>query len=190
MYPITLGIIRACWAVFCIVWLIGALMRKRSVYQEGRLDRLRYVIPLVLGWLFLFDSYRLGSPLNFRVIPRHDLVAVLAAILSVTGLIICVWARLTLGRNWSGTITVKEDHELITRGPYRFVRHPIYTGILTMCFAALLVIGNFSGFIGITLIFLGIWVKLRDEEAVMLQQFPAEYPAYCERVKRLIPFVL
>jgi protein-S-isoprenylcysteine O-methyltransferase Ste14 len=110
--------------------------------------------------------------------------------LCVIGLVFALWARVTLGRNWSGVVTLKEGHELVERGPYRFVRHPIYTGILTMFFATALAQGHLSGFVGTLLMFGSFWIKLRDEEKLMLLQFPERYADYRRRAKRIIPFVL
>ena len=95
-----------------------------------------------------------------------------------------------MGRNWSGTVTLKENHELIVRGPYRLVRHPIYTGLLAMVIATLIQQGHIGGVIGLILIFVSLWIKLSYEEEVMRKQFPDQYAAYRERVKRIIPFVL
>ena len=87
-------------------------------------------------------------------------------------------------------MTLKEGHELVERGPYRFVRHPIYTGILTMFFATALALGHVAGFAATLLIFASFWIKLCDEEQLMLQQFPDRYASYQQRVKRIMPFVL
>jgi protein-S-isoprenylcysteine O-methyltransferase Ste14 len=108
----------------------------------------------------------------------------------MAGLAVALWARVILGRNWSGVVTLKEGHELVERGPYRFVRHPIYTGILTMFFATALVRGHVAGFAGVLLMFASFWIKLGREEKLMLQQFPERYAAYQHRAKRIIPFVL
>ena len=107
----------------------------------------------------------------------------------VLGLIVCIWARATLGRNWSGAVTLKQDHELIERGPYRWVRHPIYTGLLLMFLATALLLGRTGGLIGVVLVFLSFWIKLGDEEKVMLKQFPDQYATYQRRTKRIIPFI-
>ena len=129
-------------------------------------------------------------PLNLRIIPRMDAIASIAVILCVAGLLFCIWARITLGRNWSGTITLKEKHELIVRGPYRFVRHPIYTGLLAMVVATVITVGHVAAIVGAVLVFLSFWIKLSTEEEVMLKQFANEYVDYQHRVKRIIPFVL
>jgi protein-S-isoprenylcysteine O-methyltransferase Ste14 len=87
-------------------------------------------------------------------------------------------------------VTLKEGHELVERGPYRFVRHPIYAGILTMFFATALALGHLAGFAATLLMFASFWIKLRDEEKLMLQQFPDRYADYQRCAKRIIPFIL
>jgi protein-S-isoprenylcysteine O-methyltransferase Ste14 len=190
IHTTAIHVISDCWAVFAVVWLFAACMTKPSVYRESTTQRLRYIAILFFGCFLMFQGHRLGYPLGVRVIPQSDAVGLASAILCVTGLIFCLWARATLGRNWSGTITLKEAHELIVRGPYRLVRHPIYTGLLAMIIATVAVTGHLAGMIGGGLAFVSFWIKLRDEEAVMLQQFPDEYSAYRQRVKRIIPFIL
>ena len=189
-YPLALNIISACWTLFAVIWLLAAFATKKSVYQESRAQRLRYTIPILLGGFLLAKGHRLSEPLNHRVIPHVEALAWTGIVLCVAGLAFCIWARVTLGSNWSGTITLKEKHELIVRGPYRLVRHPIYTGLLTMLVATVIVLGHVAGIIAVPLVFLSFWIKLRDEEQVMLKQFPNEYAAYQQRVRRLIPFVL
>jgi len=183
-------IIPTCWGIFFIVWVLAALFTKRTVYRETAAQRFRYVIPILIGWLLLFRGYRLPSPFNTRIIPQADAIPVVSSILCVCGLGFCLWARAILGRNWSGTVTLKENHELIVHGPYRLVRHPIYTGLLAMLLATAMQQGHIAGFIGVILVFISFWIKLSGEEEVMLKQFPAPYAAYRERTKRIIPFIL
>ena len=189
-YSLALNIIRGCWLVFVVIWLIAAVSTKRTVYRESRTQRLRYWVLLVIAYVLLFYGRRLPYPLNIRVLPQVALNAWAAAVLCVIGLAFAIWARVTLGRNWSGAVTLKEEHELVELGPYRFVRHPIYTGILTMFFATALAQGHLSGFVGTLLMFASFWIKLRDEEKLMLQQFPERYADYRRRAKCIIPFVL
>ena len=150
---------------------------------------MRYLVPLLLGWFLLAKGHRLSDPLNHRVIPHLDALAWIGAVLCIAGLIFCVWARFTLGRNWSGIVILKGGHELITSGPYKFVRHPIYTGLLTMFVGTAIVLGHIAGIIAMPFVIVSLWVKLRSEEQLMLKKFPNEYAAYQQRVKRLIPFV-
>ena len=189
-YSLAIDIIRGCWLVFVAIWVIAAVSTKRTVYRETRAQRLRYWVWLVSAYFLLLYGPRLPYPLNLRIVPHVTPTALAAAALCLIGLAFAVWARVTLGRNWSGVVTLKEGHELIERGPYRFVRHPIYTGILTMFFATALALGHLAGFAATLLMFASFWIKLRDEEKLMLQQFPGQYAAYRRRTRRIIPLVL
>jgi protein-S-isoprenylcysteine O-methyltransferase Ste14 len=190
MDPLAKNIINASWGAFFVVWVLAAMFTKRTVYHESGARRLRYIIPIVFGWFLVFRGHRLPRPFNVDIIPQTDAILVAAAILCLCGLGFCLWARAVLGRNWSGTVTLKENHELIVRGPYRLVRHPIYTGLLAMLIATAIEQGHIAGMIGLVLVFVSLWIKLSDEEEVMRKQFPDQYAAYRERVKRIIPFIL
>ncbi len=184
------NIISACWGIFIVVWLLAAIVTKRTVYRESRAQRYGYTIPILIGCYLLFRGYRLPYPFNVQIIPHTGALLVATSILCVCGVGFCFWARAVLGRNWSGTVTLKENHELIVRGPYRLVRHPIYTGLLAMVVATAIQLGHLGGIIGLILIFVSFWIKSSHEEEVMRNQFPDQYPAYRERVKRIIPFIL
>ena len=183
-------IINSCWGLFIVVWLLAAMFTKRAVYRESRTQRLRYMIPILIGCYLLFRGSRLPYPFNVRIVPHPEGVLVLCSILCICGVGLCFWARAILGRNWSGTVTLKENHELIVNGPYRLVRHPIYTGLLAMIFATMTQQGRLAGIIGFILIFVSLWIKSSSEEELMRKQFPDQYAAYRKRVKRIIPFLL
>jgi protein-S-isoprenylcysteine O-methyltransferase Ste14 len=190
MASLVKNIISSCWGVFLVVWLLAAIFTKRTVYREGAAQRLRYMLPITIGCYLLFRGYRLPYPLDVRIIPHTDVILIAAAILCICGVSFCLWARAVLGRNWSGAVTLKEKHELIVRGPYRLVRHPIYTGLLAMVIATAIQQGHMGGIIGLILVSISLWTKSNHEEAVMRKQFPDQYAAYRERVKRIIPFIL
>ena len=189
-YSLAIDIISGCWLVFVAIWVIAAVSTKRTVYRESRAQRLRYWALLVIAYVLLFYGRRMPHPLNLDIVPRVVPIAWAASILCAIGLVFALWARVTLGRNWSGVVTLKEGHELVERGPYRFVRHPIYAGILIMFFATALVQRHVAGFAGVLLMFASFWTKLGFEENLMLKQFPERYFAYRRRTKRIIPFVL
>ena len=189
IYFVPLKIISFCWALFTIIWLVAAFWTKQTVYQERRAFW-RYSLPLIIGVYLIFRARRFSDPLSSRVIPNVDAIAWIGVVLCVGGLLFCIWARFTLGRNWSGVVTFKGGHELITRGPYAIVRHPIYTGLLMMIIGTVIAYGHVAGVVALPFVFWGLWIKLRYEEKLMLQKFPAEYEAYSRRVKRLIPFIL
>jgi protein-S-isoprenylcysteine O-methyltransferase Ste14 len=189
-YSFAVDIIVGCWIVFVAIWLVAALSTKRTLYRESPAQRLRYWVLLVIAYLLLVHGQQLPYPLNLRIVPRTAPIAWAGALICIAGLSFALWARVTLGRNWSGVVTLKEAHELVERGPYQIVRHPIYTGIVTMFFATALVLGHFAGFAGTLLMFVSFWIKLGHEEELMLHQFPDRYAAYRRRVKRIIPFLL
>ena len=189
-YSSGLGVIRVCWIIFVVVWLLGAAWTKRTIYRESSAERTRYWLMLVIGYFLVIKSDALPPPFDWLVVPHTTSSAWSGVFLCVSGLAFAIWARLILGRNWSGVITLKESHELIERGPYRAARHPIYTGILAMSAGTAVAIGYFGGFIGLLLVFVSFWVKLKREEDLMLKHFPTKYAAYQRRVKRIIPFLL
>lgn len=181
-------IVNVCWGIFAVVWVAASLTNKRSVYRETTGERMRYWIVFIIGILILIEGRRLPISINPRIIPLSLTREWIAVLLAITGLAFALWARVTLGRNWSGTITFKEKHELIVRGPYRIVRHPIYTALLTMFLGTAILIGRIGGVLGLVFIFVSFWIKLRREEELMLQQFPDQYADYQRRVKRIVPF--
>jgi protein-S-isoprenylcysteine O-methyltransferase Ste14 len=184
------NVVRTCWVLFFVVWIVASISTKRAVYRETPGRRMRYSLLLVVAYFLLLNPGLLPYPFDLRLIPCTNTIAWVCTILCLAGLMFCVWARATLGRNWSGTITLKEDHELIERGPYRIVRHPIYTGLLVMYLATAILSGRTGGLIlGVPMVFASFWIKLRDEEKIMLQQFPEQYAAYQQRTARIIPFI-
>ncbi len=189
-YSPGLGVIRVCWIIFVIVWLLGVAWTKRTIYRESSAERTRYWLALVIGYFLVIKSSGFPPPFDWLVVPHTTSSAWSGVFLCVSGLVFAIWARLILGRNWSGVVTLKEGHELIERGPYRVVRHPIYTGILAMLAGTTIALGYFGSFIGFLLVFVSFWVKLKREEDLMLKHFPAKYAAYQHRVKRIIPFLV
>ncbi len=87
-------------------------------------------------------------------------------------------------------MTLKEDHALVTGGPYGRIRHPIYTALIMLFLSTFLLFGMIGGAIGIVLVVASCWIKLRQEEALMVGRFPEAYPRYMARTKRLVPFVI
>jgi protein-S-isoprenylcysteine O-methyltransferase Ste14 len=111
----------------------------------------------------------------------------LGLLMVIAGLAFAIWARVHLGRNWSGTVTVKENHELIRSGPYAIVRHPIYTGLLLAILGTAIVVGEWRGLLAFCFLTIALVLKLRREERFMEESFPDTYPSYCAQVPALIP---
>jgi protein-S-isoprenylcysteine O-methyltransferase Ste14 len=108
----------------------------------------------------------------------------------VLGLTFAVWARHTLGTNWSADpVEIQESHELVTSGPYSWVRHPIYAGDILALIGTFLADGRLRVLILFVVVTIGMFIRSRMEDKLMAQQFPETYPEYKKRVKALIPRV-
>jgi protein-S-isoprenylcysteine O-methyltransferase Ste14 len=189
MNQIASHIVVACWCVFVLVWFIYAFRTKRIVERQNVASMLAHRIPIGLGWWMLLYP-KLREPMNLQILPRATLLQITAAAICICGLVFTVWARQTLAGNWSSDVTFKQDHELIRTGPYHIVRHPIYTGLLVMCLGSSILTGQLRGVIGVLLVAVGFWIKLSQEERLMLQHFPDAYPNYKSEVKALVQFVI
>lgn len=178
------------WVVFLAVWLFAAFTNKRPRERESAAFGIAYSLPIWVGALFLFAPFDTKIyPLDIEIIPHTALLGWIAAAIVVLGVLLAFWARFTLGRNWSGTVQVKEGHELVTKGPYAYVRHPIYSALLLMVLGTAIAVANIGAILAIPLMKIGFVIKLLAEEKLMRREFPDQYPAYAARVKRLIPFV-
>jgi len=182
------GVIGACWLGLFAYWLYAARSAKAAAERLDWSERRRYVFPLVLGSIFLVQTF-LGHGLDRRLLPDTAAMAGAGAGIAILGCATAIWARRTLGGNWSGAVTLKQGHTLVRRGPYRWVRNPIYTGVLIMVLGTVFTTGRVGDCIGLALIVAGLWIKLKFEEGFMLRQFPLEYPIYQRQVRALVPFL-
>ena len=181
--------ISLCFAIFCLFWLVTAFSTKRTVQRSG-------------GWRFTLIGVALAGFLISRFVssvfpgvrqllwPQSLFTCLIGDALSLAGLSLLLWARVILGRNWSAGVVLKAEHELITRGPYRFVRHPIYTGALLMMLGYAVWSAHASAFLVLATVFVLLRVKAGAEEQLLTRHFGDGYRAYKARVKALIPYVL
>jgi len=183
------SIVVGCWIIFFVYWLISAQKVKAVAEKQSRLSALRHRIPVGTSWVLLaFRGF--PPPLNSSLTPRTDFTQIIGAAVCVAGLLVTVWGRRTLASNWSSDVTFKQGHELVKAGPYRFVRHPIYAGLLVMCLGTAMDIGQLRTWLALVVMFVGFWIKLKQEETLLLRHFPDAYPAYRKDVKALVPFVI
>jgi protein-S-isoprenylcysteine O-methyltransferase Ste14 len=179
-------IVEACWAVFLIVWAITSFQAKTSV-RRG-LNSAGVFWRLVVLAIVVVLSRGLAQGWIPRPTPFPYAVQLVGVPLVVAGIGFAMWARFTLGSNWGMPMTLREKPELVTAGPYAFVRHPIYTGIIFAMLGTALTFGAWW-FMVLIIAFGYFLVSTRQEEKDMVQHFPDAYPAYVARTKRLIPFV-
>jgi protein-S-isoprenylcysteine O-methyltransferase Ste14 len=176
------------WAGWAALWIAMARRVKEPAQSESAASRLSHFGPLIIA------AYLLAAPaplplLNERFAPLAVWPAALGAALGFAGLAFCVWARVTIAANWSSDVQLKRGHELIVAGPYRWVRHPIYAGLLMMFAGTALAVGEWRAALAVAVAAGAFWRKLRLEGAVMRRQFGDAYVRYAARTRALIPFV-
>ena len=186
-------IITAIWAMWLLSWLIASAWAGRTQAAPARGSQLPYRLVTIVGAACLFARSRLfGLPLQ-TVSPLWSfppLVSGAMIILTAAGFGVCWWARLHLGRLWSSSVTRKEDHHIVATGPYRFARHPIYTGIILASVATALEQGTALALVGSGLIAAGCWMKARLEERFLRLELGADaYDAYAARTGMLFPYL-
>lgn len=178
------------WLSYLIYWQIMAAKVKTTRRMEPAASRLRRTVLFYAGIALLIPPSTHVPVLDWHFLQPSRLWFFVGAAVTAAGLLFSVWARVQLGRNWSRSVTIKEDHELIVTGPYALARHPIYTGLLTGFLGTAIAITELRGILALALIFVSLWMKLRLEEQWMGEQFGASYQAYRSRVAALVPFLL
>lgn len=186
--PVVWTAISALWLVWLVYWWASAVGVKRNRWREPPGAQLLHRIPLMLAALCLAAPRWMPKILTRRFLPVHAAFPIAGTILLASGLGVTVWARRHLGRNWSASVVVKEDHTLVRSGPYARVRHPIYSGLLLAFFGMAVAIGEWRGLLAVALAFLALTWKSREEERRMRETFP-EYEPYRRETAAIIPFV-
>ena len=183
-------LLAALWILFIVYWIVSAFKSKKTVknsyWQKGAIIRVIAIVVIIL--LFQTNTFR-QLALQYDSAP-HELLGIIGVILCVTGLGFAVWARVHIGRNWGMPMTLKKDAELVMTGPYKLVRHPIYTGILLASLGSSLTDGLWWFVFFIFYIVYLVIYSVPEEEKIMMNQFPTEYAGYRKRTKMLIPFIL
>jgi protein-S-isoprenylcysteine O-methyltransferase Ste14 len=175
------------WDVWVVSWIVAVVWSRQAAARPATLDQLLHWLPTLVGLLLLaFGS--IGT--NFTPLWRlPDAANWTLAGVCAAGLLFTWWARITLGSLWSGSVSRKEDHTVIQSGPYRLVRHPIYTGLILAAFAEAIEIGQAANLLGAVLMTFGFWLKARLEERFLSQELgPEAYADYRRRTPMLVPF--
>jgi protein-S-isoprenylcysteine O-methyltransferase Ste14 len=179
----------AAWLLLIVVWVVLARKTKRVARDTSSAMRRILSATIAVGYFLICDVGNLG-PLN-RALWSPSLIAAFVGLSLTWGSILfAIWARLTLGDNWSAKPMVKEKHELATSGPYALARHPIYTGMLLATVGTGAASGQWRDLAGVLLILLAFVLKIRQEEQLMMETFPDTYPEYRKRVKAILPGIV
>jgi protein-S-isoprenylcysteine O-methyltransferase Ste14 len=169
------------WVFFWLYWLISAAAAKEG--SRSRRIRPPGLLIVILGVVLL----RIFGSRSLTV--HNPILQVVGVILLLSGLGLAVWARVFLGRNWGMPMTQKNEPELVTSGPYHYIRHPIYSGILLAMLGTSLAT-NIYWLIAFGVMAVYFIYSARVEERLLTASFPTTYPTYRTKTKMLIPFVL
>jgi len=175
------------WYAFIVYWLITAFRVKPTKSTEPVATRLFTLSMMVLAFMLMFSRWAPFPWLRWRVTAPNPGITWAGVVLTYIGAAIAIWARTVLGSNWSARVTVKEGHELTRTGPYAYVRHPIYTGLLFSMLGTALVIGEWRGFAAVVLITLAHALKAKREEEAMIGEFGEQYQQYRSTTGFLLP---
>lgn len=187
------------WDMFIVSWVAAAIWANRTLKRPGGGREVPYFILEMGGFIMILSIVDLPS----RPVSPNPVLAFLATrywtlppdlawamvVLAGAGFIFCWWARIHLGKLWSGRVTRKEGHHIVDTGPYALVRHPIYTGVLAAAIATAAVRGSVHALIGACMLLVAYQFKARLEERFLSEELGAEsYASYRRRVPMLIPF--
>ena len=175
------------WMLLGAVWLVLWFGMKKAKRLEGWGGRAQHGIPVTLGFWLLFAKSEHWGWLNDRLLPNVPVVWDLGLLLTALGVGISIWARLSLGSNWSSLVTLKDGHELIRAGLYRWVRHPIYTGILLGMIGTAMIKGQLRGWVGLAIVFAGFYYKARREEKFLREEFGGDFDAHAQQTGMFLP---
>jgi protein-S-isoprenylcysteine O-methyltransferase Ste14 len=174
------------WAVLFLAWVPGYFTAKKTIKRPNPVSRVIAFILIFGGFGFLFSDR--GHEI-LQLTPQNTAFGLAGLVIDLIFVAFAIWARITIGRNWSNAITLKEGHELVKTGPYAVVRHPIYTGMFFAALGAALTIGSLFAYVGAICLLAGMLIRIHDEDALMAQQFPQEHAAYRAQTKTFIPFI-
>jgi Putative protein-S-isoprenylcysteine methyltransferase len=175
------------WLVWLVIWIVAAKGAKKVRAHEPTSTRMAYLLPKILTALLLFSPLSRRGILSQRFIGFIPAAQWTGVALTALGILFTIWARVHIGRNWSARVVIKEQHELIRTGPYRFVRHPIYTGLLIAIAGTAFVTGEWRGVFALAFAILGFAWKAKREEAILCGEFGDGYARYRSETGMLIP---
>jgi protein-S-isoprenylcysteine O-methyltransferase Ste14 len=182
-------VIAGLWLLWAAYWMASARRTKQSAQAEATPSRLTHLALLTAAFALLaLPAFEIGF-LQWRLLPSRLIAFVTGVVLEALGLGFAVWARVHLGQYWSSIIDIKPEHQLISSGPYAFVRHPIYTGLVLAFLGTALAEDEISGLLALALVVIAYTRKIWIEERWLVRHLGEEYSAYQRKVRRLIPFL-
>ncbi|HTL11458.1 MAG TPA: isoprenylcysteine carboxylmethyltransferase family protein [Bdellovibrionota bacterium] len=175
------------WFLLGVVWIVSAFFTRRTARRESALNRAIHLLTVAVPLMMLFTPMADVPFVGEDLLGESPVREIAGIALNALGLAFAIWARYHLGKNWSGTVTVKEGHELIRTGPYSIVRNPIYTGLILAYFGSALSQGRLGAVIGLVILTMAFIRKSRLEEKMMLSHFGSRFTEYQKAAKLIIP---
>jgi len=182
-----LQIVGCFWIVLGVYWAVSALRRKPTKKEEHLVERLRHLVPVMVAFLLLSQADPSYGWLGLRFVPESGTLSLLGIVLAAAGVAFAIWARWHLGANWSATVSIREQHDLIRSGPYRAVRHPIYTGLLLAIMATVLIVGEFRALLAFAIVLASFYLKARKEDAWLAREFGETFESHAKQTGMFLP---
>lgn len=175
------------WLVFLAYWSVSALKLKSIKRREPRGERLIQLVFMVAAYFLMFNDQFSRGWLTTRFVPASPRIGKFGVTVAVVGIALAIWARWHLGENWSATVTLKEGHELISSGPYRYMRHPIYSGMLLAFVGTALALGEYRALISVCIVLVAFYTKAKKEELFLTQEFGEKFREHSRRTGMFLP---
>jgi protein-S-isoprenylcysteine O-methyltransferase Ste14 len=175
------------WIVLAVYWAVSALSQKSAKKEEHFIERLGHLAPVMFAFLLLSQSAARYGWLALRFVPERGTLDLLGLVLASAGVAFAIWARWHLGTNWSAVVSIREQHDLIRTGPYRSVRHPIYTGLLVAVMGTVLIVGEFRALIAFAMLLASFYLKARKEDVWLAREFGETFEGHAKRTGMFLP---
>ncbi|HXM99451.1 MAG TPA: isoprenylcysteine carboxylmethyltransferase family protein [Candidatus Dormibacteraeota bacterium] len=176
-----------CWLVFGVYWIFSALKQKAEKRREPWIARMGHILPMLAAFLlFNWQVLRYGW-LGARFVPFSTAVGIAGLGMTAAGVALAIWARWHIGQNWSAVVSIRAKHELIGTGPYRTMRHPIYTGGLLAMAGTGLLVGEMRVLVAFGIVWAAFYLKARKEEAWLGREFGERFTAHAKKTGMFLP---
>lgn len=180
------------WGIFWIYWILAAIKTRSNVKKESSgqksIQRVVHLIFVIISYVITFFQFKNISLWN-RIIPDYKYVEYIGIAILIFSLLFAIWARIVLGRNWSGAIQKVEGQRLVRSGPYKYIRNPIYTGIVCGFFGTFITLGSLASIMGFCIILIIYIIKINREQRFLILEFGEEYEKYIKESWALIPYI-
>ena len=183
----TFALAVCCWVVLWIYWLVSAANQKSVKKRETGSERMGQILPMAICYLLLFEPFMGFGWFGLRFVAKRRDVELVGLLVTAIGIAFAIWARAHLGANWSAAVSIRAGHELICTGPYRRIRHPIYTGMILAAVGTALVVGQMRGVVAVAICLGAFYLKSSKEERWLAQEFGDNFKTHTEHTGMFLP---